>query len=100
MWRIRATVAAGAAVKTMGVGIWYADGMAPRFGFEPCWTQCVCNLAVKFQNLMVVEWDRGPLEVLWMGHAGGIYVEGFGEACRVRRSRRRLPLLLFTSSDE
>jgi hypothetical protein len=35
MWRIRATVAAGAAVKTMGVGIWYADGMAPRHGFEP-----------------------------------------------------------------
>ena len=30
MWRIRATVAAGAAVKTMGVGIWYADGMAPH----------------------------------------------------------------------
>jgi hypothetical protein len=38
MWRIRATVAADAAVKTMGVGIWYADGMAPRRGFEPQFT--------------------------------------------------------------
>ncbi len=35
MWRIRASVAASAAVKIMGVGIWYAVRMAPRHGFEP-----------------------------------------------------------------
>ena len=35
MWRIRATVAVGAAVKSIGVGIWYADGMAPRKGGFP-----------------------------------------------------------------
>ena len=34
MWRIRATVADSAAVKMMGVGIWGADGLAPRVGFE------------------------------------------------------------------
>ena len=27
-------MAVGAAVKIMGVGIWYADGVAPRVGFE------------------------------------------------------------------
>ena len=35
MWRIRAAVTASAAVKIMGVGIWYANSMAPRHGFEP-----------------------------------------------------------------
>ena len=29
MWRIRPTVAADAAVKIIGEGIWCADGMAP-----------------------------------------------------------------------
>jgi hypothetical protein len=33
MWRVRATVAVGAAVKIMGVGSWYAEGMAPQVGF-------------------------------------------------------------------
>ena len=32
MWRIRAAVTASAAVKIMGVGIWYANSMAPRHG--------------------------------------------------------------------
>src|SRR6266567_4353839 len=32
MWRIRATVAAGAAVKIMGVEIWYTDNVAPHPG--------------------------------------------------------------------
>ncbi len=38
MWRIRARRATGAAVKIMSVGIWYADGVAPRRGFEPRFT--------------------------------------------------------------
>jgi hypothetical protein len=43
IWRTRATVAATAAVKIMGVGIWYADSMALRLGFDSVqrqWRNC------------------------------------------------------------